>query len=294
MTAYRFIDTEKANYRVTRLCSALSVSRSAYYAWTADRRRCRGTGDAALLVGIRAIHARSRGTYGRPRVYAELLAAGHEVGQRRVGRVMREHGIQGVPRRRFRVTTDSDHSDAIAPNVLDRQFTTNAPNEAWVADITYVQVGSSWLYVAVVIDLFSRKVVGWDAAPHLRTDLCLSALRSAIATRQPEPGLLHHSDRGCQYASERYRGVLTEHGIECSMSRTANCWDNAVAESFFGKLKTELVHRRAFTSHADARDALGDYINGFYNAERRHRTLGQLSPVAFERLWHQANPGPAA
>ena len=294
MTAYRFIEAEKARHAIQTLCRALQVSRSAFYAWRSRAPSDRELRDRVLTAHIRAAHSKSRGTYGRPRVHAELVAQGVEVGERRVGRLMRQEGLSGVPKRRFRRTTRSDDSRQPAPNVLQRKFTADRPNEAWVTDITYVQVGSMWLYVAVIIDLFSRKVVGWAAEPHLRTDLCLQALRSALATRQPEPGLVHHSDRGTQYTSSLYLAELARHGIVPSMSRRGDCWDNAVAESFFGTLKTELVHRRAFRSLGETRQALGDYIHRFYNADRRHRSNGQMSPNAYEEHFRQVAAGPAA
>jgi transposase InsO family protein len=206
---------------------------------------------------------------------------------------MREERIAGVPRKRFRVTTTANDEHKPADNLLNRNFEVERPNQAWVTDITYVQVGSQWLYLAAILDLFSRKVVGWAAESHLRTDLCLEALRAAVAIRQPQPGLVHHSDRGCQYTSDAYQAELRRHGIVPSMSRKGDCWDNAVAESFFGTLKTELIHRRALRTLAEGRDALSDYIHGFYNSERRHSTLGRISPNKFEEIARLAQSGSA-
>ena len=282
MTAFRFIDAEKANHPVAVLCSALGVSRSGFYDWRARGPSQRSVRDRRLVSHIRAAHKRSRGTYGRPRMQAELAEQGIDVGQRRIGRLMRSEGLAGVPRKRFRVTTTADERCQASPNLLNREFSAERPNQAWVTDITYVQVGSQWLYLSVILDLFSRKVVGWAAEPHLRTDLCLQALRAAVAVRQPGKGLLHHSDRGCQYTSTEYQTELQRHGIVPSMSRKGDCWDNAVAESFFGTLKTELVHRKAFRSLGEARAALGEYIHQFYNAHRRHSLLGRVSPNRFE------------
>ncbi|MFT7518931.1 MAG: putative transposase [Kiritimatiellia bacterium] len=293
MTAYRFVDVEKGNHTIVRLCAVLGVSRSGFYDWKAREPSKRCIRDRKLVTHIRAAHTRSRGTYGRPRLHAELVDQGVQVGQRRVGRLMREEGLAGIPRKRFRVTTTTDSSRKVVDNVLDRQFTRQRPNQTWVTDITYVQVGSQWLYLAVILDLFSRKVVGWAAAPHLRTDLCLQALKSAVAIRRPEAGLVHHSDRGCQNTSHEYQAELRNHGIVPSMSRKDNCWDNALAESFFGTLKAELVHRRAFRSFAEAHDELSNYIHAFYNAERRHSTIGRVSPNAFEKHALQTKSGSA-
>ena len=284
MTAYRFIDTEKAIWSVRLICSALHVARSAYYAWKQGKKSARAKADLVLSVHVKAIHRRSRGTYGVPRVLADLRAEGHQVGPNRVARLMREQGLQGTPKRRFRPkTTDSDHDDRVAENLLDRQFTTTAPNQAWVGDITYLRTVAGWVYLAVLLDLFSRKVVGWSLQRHMQTDLCLEALRQAVVTRQPGSGLLHHTDRGSQYTSDAYQKALQAIGATPSMSRKGNCWDNAPAESFFGTLEQELVLQEdPWLDECAARTAVGDYIHGFYNQRRRHSTLGQVSPVEFE------------
>ncbi len=285
MTAYRFIQAEEAVWSVRRMCAALKISRSAYYAWASGSRSARQTKDAALVVHIKAIHRRSRGTYGAPRVTAELVAEGHDVGRGRVARLMREAGLSGTPKRQFRPrTTDSDHDDRVAENMLDRQFTATAPNQAWVGDITYLPTRSGWVYLAVLVDLFSRKVVGWNLQSHMKTELCLGALRQAVATREPAPGLLHHTDRGSQYTSDDYQQALASIGATPSMSRKGNCWDNAVAESFFGTLEQELVGRLElpWNDEDDARAAVADYIHAFYNHPRRHSTIGSCSPVDFE------------
>ncbi len=285
MTAYRFIDAEKAIWPVRVICRALRVSRSAYYTWKQGGTTGRAASDATLSVHIKAIHRRSLGTYGVPRVLAELRAEGHQVGKERVGRLMREQGLTGTPKRRYRpTTTDSDHDDRVAENLLDRKFTSTVPNQAWVGDITYLATRAGWVYLAVLIDLFSRKVVGWSLQQHMQTELCLQALHQAVATRHPGPGLLHHTDRGSQYTSDDYQDALEAIGATPSMSRKGNCWDNAVAESFFGTLEQELVLQleEAWHDEAAARAAVGAYIHGFYNQRRRHSTLGQLSPVQFE------------
>ncbi len=195
---------------------------------------------------------------------------------------MREEGLQARRKRRFRVTTESGHGLPVARNVLARRFAADAPDSAWVGDITYIWTAQGWLYLAVLLDLFSRRVVGWALRPTLAGELATEALEMALTRRQPPRGLIHHTDRGCQYAAREYRDVLAKRGITCSMSRRANCWDNAVAESFFATLKAELVHDREFATHAEARAAITDYIESFYNAERRHSALGYVSPIAFE------------
>ena len=285
MTAYQFIDAERATWPVRVMCRALRVARSAYYDWKQGKTSPRTADDAALAVHIKVIHRTSRGTYGVPRVLAELRAEGHLVGKDRVGRLMREQGLTGTPKRRYRpTTTDSDHDDRVAENLLDRKFDTSAPNQAWVGDITYLATKAGWVYLVVLLDLFSRKVVGWALQPHMQTALCLQALRQAVATRRPGPGLVHHSDRGSQYTSDDYQAALEAIDAIPSMSRKGNCWDNAVAESFFGTLEQELVlqQEELWPDEAAARAAVGEYIHDFYNQRRRHSTLGQLSPVQFE------------
>ena len=225
-----------------------------------------------------------RGTSGRPRVLRELVDQGLEVGRRRIVRLMRDLGLQGVSPRKFRVTTNSDHEHPIAENVLARNFQASGPNEKWTTDITYVWTAEGWLYLAIVMDLYSRRIVGWATADHLETSLCLDALEMALGHGANVKGLIHHSDRGVQYASNRYREALDDRGIECSMSRRANCWDNAVAESFFGTLKNELIYRRPWLTREDAKSAIVEYIEIFYNRIRRHSTIGYVSPVAFEEM----------
>lgn len=231
---------------------------------------------------IKEVHQESRGTYGSPRLHAELKAQGFEVGRNRVARIMREQGITGQMPRKFRRTTDSNHTFPVEENILARDFNVDGPDKVWATDITYVRTWEGWLYLAVVIDLFSRKVVGWSMANHLRTELVLDALRMALGRRLPSKDLLHHSDRGSQYASHEYRKALRQHGIVCSMSRRGDCWDNAVVESFFGTLKTELLYRRPITSRKMARAAICEYIEVFYNRKRRHSYLGNLSPEDYE------------
>jgi putative transposase len=267
------------------MCSALHVSRSAYYEWRAGKRSERAAVDAALLVHIKAAHRRSRGTYGVPRITVELTAQGFNVGRGRVARLMASQGLSGTPKRRFRPRkTDSDHDDRVAENVLNREFVVERPNQAWVGDITYLPTLAGWVYLAVLLDLFSRKVVGWSLRSDMETELCLAALRQAVTLRQPGPGLVHHSDRGSQYTSKAYQKALGAIDATPSMSRKANCWDNAVAESFFGTLEQELVGQLAapWADEHAAQKAVGDYIHRFYNLHRRHSLLGHVSPSNFE------------
>jgi transposase InsO family protein len=281
-------------YPVAAMCAALSVSRSGYYAWSAAS--ARGPGPRAarrleLAAKVRAAHAASRGTYGSPRVYHALKAAGEVVCENTVARVMKAEGIRSVVGRRSRVrTTDAAHGHAVAPNVLNRAFDQPAPDLAWAADITYVPTDEGWLYVGAVIDLCSRKVVGWAMGESLKAELCVDALAMAVGRRDPAEGLVHHSDRGVQtsassvepYACGVYRALLAADGIVCSMSGKGDCWDNAVAESFFKTLKVELVYQTRYRTRAEARRSIFEYIEVFYNRQRLHSTLGYVSPEQFE------------
>lgn len=279
---FGFIQTEKATYPVRMMCRTLLVSASGFYAWCRRGLSPRVREDAALKVEIRAAHAASGKTYGSPRVHEELKAEGQHVGRKRVARLMREEGLEGQRKRRFRVTTDSRHSYPVAANALNRDFTASAPNKVWVTDITYIWTREGWIYLAAILDLFSRRVVGWSADSFIDRTLAIDALRMALRTRLPEPGLIHHSDRGIQYASGDYQRLLREHSITCSMSRKGDCWDNAVAESFFSTLKAELVYRTDFVSRSQAFALLFEYIEAFYNGRRRHSALGYVSPVEHE------------
>ena len=274
---------EKANHAIQCLCHVLQVTPSGYYAWMNRRPSQRQQANDRLKVRIRAIHAASRGTYGSPRVHEQLTQEGYEVGRERVARLLRDMGLMGLPAKRFRHTTDSTHGLPVAPNVLARDFEAARPNERWATDITYIWTWDGWLYLAVVLDLYSRRVVGWAVQPHLQTALALEALQMALGRRVPASGLVHHSDRGCQYAAAAYQRVLRDHGIVCSMSRTGDCWDNAVTESFFATLKTELIHRQPWPTRRTAKDAVADYLEGFHNPYRLHASLGYLSPNEFER-----------
>ena len=236
---------------------------------------------------IKVLYAESRGIYGSPRITVELQRKGYKVGKNRVARIMREAEIIGKTPKPFKKTTDSDHDKPIPENLLDRKFEVERPNKAWVTDITYIPTSNGWLYLAVILDLFSRKVVGWETASHMNTSLCLDALDKAVALRNPEPGLIHHSDRGSQYASDAYQRHLKEIGATCSMSRRGNCWDNAVAESFFGTIKNELGVD-IWTSRRSARKAISKYIHHFYNPRRLHSANGQQAPNVFEQRMKEA------
>ena len=279
---HAFITAQKATYPVTTLCRVLQVSRSAYYGAVDRPPPRRQRSDLGLRARIRAIYHASRRTYGSPRVHAQLRHEAVRIGRNRVARLMTLEGLRGRRPRRWCSTTDSMHGCPIAPNVLDRHFRVAGPNRVWATDITYIWTSEGWLYLAVVLDLFARRVVGWAMADHLRTELPLDALTMALGRRRPPTTLLHHSDQGVQYASAAYQQVLHAHGIVCSMSRRGNCWDNAVVESFFATLKTDLIDDRWSTRRA-ARDTISEYIEVFYNAQRLHSSLGYRAPNTFEK-----------
>jgi putative transposase len=270
---FAFIHAEKAHHSIVALCRVLGVAPSGYHAW-------RGRKPSTY---IRAIHARSRGTYGSPRVHAQLRREGFRVSRKRVVRLMLAAGLEGQRPKRWRATTDSAHDLAVAPNRLQQDFTASAPDEFWVGDITYIRTWEGWLYLAAIVDLFSRRVVGWAAAEHMRTELVVEALEKAVRHRQPAEELTFHSDRGSQYAAQEYRHRLEAHGVVPSMSRRGNCYDNAVVESFFGSLKSELVAPRPWPSRRHVIDALEDYIDVFYNTERLHSTLDYRTPAEVEQ-----------
>ena len=284
---FAFIAAEKASASVAVLCKVLDVSRSGFYAWDERGRSTRASEDAKLTVHILAAFKVGRGAYGSPRVHDELKAAGIAVSRKRVARIMRDLGLEGRRKRRFKATTDSKHTMPVAENILDRKFEVDAPDVAWVTDITYVWTAEGWLYLAAILDLFSRRVVGLAMSERIDRALVLEALRNAVGRRLPNAGLMHHSDRGSQYASGDYQAALDELGVVCSMSRKGNCWDNAVAESFFATLKTECVYTRRFATRAEAREAIFEFIEVFYNGTRRHSTLGYLSPMEFEMKFIQ-------
>jgi putative transposase len=264
-------------------CRVLGVCRSGYYAWRDRPRSERSERQEQLITEMRAIHAEKRKhSYGSPRMHRELQALGHEVSENTVARLMKENGLRATTARKFRHTTDSKHGHPVAENVMDREFTATRPNEKWVSDITYVGTDEGWLYVATVEDLYSRKVVGWSLGDRMTRELVESALQMAIGRRLPSGGLVAHSDRGSQYASGGYQELLKSHGITCSMSRRGNCWDNAPMESFFATFKKELVHQERYATREEARGSIFEYIELFYNVERRHSSLGYVSPQAFE------------
>lgn len=264
------------------MCRLLEVSTSAYYAWQARPESQRDKDSQALLVEIKAIHNESQQTYGSPRICHALKQQGIPCSDNRVARLMRLHSIRAVPAKRFTVTTDSRHHLPVAENRLARQFNPDAPNQAWGADITYIWTQQGWLYLAVVMDLFSRRIVGFSMAQTMKRSLVTDALKMALGRREVGQGLLHHSDQGSQYASDDFQGLLCQSGIACSMSRRGNCWDNAPVESFFATLKRELVDRRQYTSRAEARSDIFAYIETWYNRKRLHSSLGYLSPVDYE------------
>jgi putative transposase len=280
---FRLIDAERASYPTAVLCRVLGVSRAGYYAWARRGVSPRAQTDAALTERIRGVHARSRATYGAPRVQAELAANGERVGRKRVARLMRTADLRGCPRRRAVVrTTVVDASAAVAPNLIAREFHPPAPDRLWVGDITYVPTQEGWRSGAVLLDACSRRVVGWAMADHLRTELALDALMMAFTARRPVGReLVHHTDGGCQYTADRYQAVLAAHAVTGSMSRTGNCLDNAMVESFFGTLKSELVDRYRWPTRRAARQAIFEWIEVFSNRQRRHSALGYLSPVGF-------------
>ena len=279
---FRFVEAEKAHYPIRLMCRCLRVSRSGYYAWRKRPSSPRAKQDARLRVEIAASYTASRRTYGSPRILRDLREEGHRVSRKRVARLMRELGLEGRRKRRFRATTDSRHRFPVAPNVLMRDFDVEAPNTAWVTDITYLATLDGWLYLAVILDLYSRRVVGYALSERIDRALVLEALRHALMQRPEVRDLIHHSDRGSQYASHDYREALDQAGITCSMSRRGNCWDNAVAESFFGTLKTELLYELPLQTRSATRSAVADYIETFYNVRRRHSSLDYRSPVEFE------------
>ena len=270
------------------MCAVLQVSRSGYYAWLKRPKSNRSTQNEQLMKQIKDIHQQSRGTYGSPRIHDELKDQGVVCSENRVARLMRQHGIAGQKKKKFVRTTDSNHSLPIAPNRLNQCFEADRPDAVWTADITYIWTGQGWLYLAVVLDLFSRRVVGWSMAPSLERTLVIDALKTAIAARNPGKGLIHHSDRGSQYASDDYQKLLRKNKMVASMSRRGNCYDNAPTESWFATLKRELVYRTNYATHAEARQNIFEYIEVWYNRQRKHSAIGYNSPVAYEELWKKS------
>ena len=287
MSRYRFVEAEKDWYPVTQLCRMAQVSRAAYYQWQEGRGSARQVADAELTGKIRAIHAASRGQYGVPRVLAELRAQGYDVGRKRVARLMAAAGLRGRrPPRWVRTTTPEPTPPAI-PDRVHGAFTASAPDGLWVGDITYVRTWEGWLYLATVLDVFSRRVIGWALATHLRAELVCDALRMAVATRGGNvAGVIFHSDRGCQYTSAEFRALCDAHGVQQSMGKTGVCWDNALAESFFATYKLELIEPESWPTRTRARTATVHWLEAVYNRQRRHSAIDMLSPVDYEeRYW---------
>jgi putative transposase len=281
---FGFIAKHRSIWPVAWLCEALGVSRPGFHAWLNRRPGKRARDDEAIIPMVRASFVASARTYGARRVWRDVLAAGFACGLHRIERLMRAHALRARPRRRALPKDEGQRStSAIAPNVLDRQFTADQPNRKWIADFTYVWTAEGWLYVAAVIDLFSRRVVGWSMKAEMNAQLVTDALMMAIWRRGKPNALLHHSDRGSQYASEQFQKLMSDNGVDCSMSRSGNVWDNAAMESFFSSLKTERIGRQVYRTRDAARADVFDYIERFYNTVRRHSTIGYLSPVEFER-----------
>ena len=281
---YQFIDNYRLSLRVQKVCQALKVSTSGYYGWRNRPESARSEKNRILLSHIRIVHKKSRKNYGSPRVTEELNDLGIPCSENRVAKLMRENSVRAKRSRKFKVTTNSKHNYPVAPNLLNRKFEVASPNIVWVSDITYIWTSEGWLYLAGVVDLHSRMVVGWSMSNRMTEQLTLDALTHAIDRRQPPDGLLHHSDRGSQYASTNYRKLLREHQMICSMSRKGDCWDNAVMESFFATLKTELIYHERFITRKDAKLKIFDYIELFYNRKRRHSSLGYKNPAEYEMM----------
>ena len=281
---FQFISAQKANFTVSELCHALEVSTSGYYAWCKREKSQRQLEDERLLELIQSIFKASRETYGSPRIFETLKELGHKIGKNRVTRIMKENGLIVLPRRGWRcVTTKANPNHAVAANELDRDFTASSVNEKWVTDVTFVPTDEGWLYLASMIDLYNREVVGWAMGESNDTTLTLNALDMALEFNNPPEGLVHHSDRGSNYTAKDYRQALSDRGIQTSMSRKGNCWDNAVAESFFATIKKELIHRYRFKTRRQAAAAIFEYIEVFYNRVRIHSQLGYTSPAQFRR-----------
>jgi len=280
---YPFINAEKVNYPVVILCRVMCVSRAGFYSWQKRLPSRREQENERLRRRIREIHSQSRRTYGVPRIFKVLRRGGDRVGLHRIERLCREDGVKACYNRKYRVTTQSSHTLPVAENVLNREFRPTAPNRAWAGDITYVATNEGWLYLATVLDLYSRRVIGWSMGTSLQSSLVKDALHMALDRRGRVDGVLHHSDRGVQYASSEYQRILDQEGLRCSMSRKGNCWDNAVVESFFKTLKVECVYRQKIQTREQARQMIFEYIEVFYNRQRIHSTLDYRSPVDYER-----------
>ena len=283
MTArYEFIEEEKASFSVSSMCRALEVSASGYYDWRSREPSERQRRRDDLAIKVRAVHHRSKDTYGSPRVRAQLVRMGETVSEKTVAGIMQQEGLRARRRKRYKATTDSRATRRIAPNLLERNFVANAPNQVWVTDVTAIWTLTGWVYLAAILDLFARRVVGWAMSENNDTVLALAAIERAVESRQPPPGIMHHSDRGSPYGSDDYINALDAIGAVRSMSRKGDCWDNAVAESFFATLEHECIQGRTPATFLDAHHLVGGYIDEFYNPERLHSTIGLVSPVEFE------------
>lgn len=279
---FKLVDEAKKQFPIHRLCRVLGVSESGYYAWKQRGPSQRQLDDMVLLAHIRSQFRLSHETYGSPRMHEELREEGLSVGRHRVARLMRDNGIKALQKRRYKKTTDSDHGGLVAPNLLDQDFACDGPDQKWGVDISYIWTREGWLYLAIVLDLYSRRIIGWETSNRLKKDLAITALKRAIATRQPAPGLIHHSDRGSQYCSHDYRKILIAHCMHSSMSGKGNCYDNSMVETVFKTIKSELVWRTSFQTRQEATYAIARYIDGFYNQIRRHSALDYTSPIKFE------------
>lgn len=286
---FEFVAKHRSAWPTAWICEVLGVSRSGFYDWLGRAPSQRTMDDRLILSDVKVSHERSGGSYGVRRIWPDVVESGHQIGRERIARIMRSAGISGVvPKRKRPTDTGSRPAHPLADNVLSRDFTADAPNRRWVADFTYVWSKEGWLYVATILDLFSRRIVGWSMKPNMTVELVMDALSMAIWRRGVPKKLLHHSDQGSQYTSEPFQRMLSDLGIECSLSRRGECHDNAVMESFYGSMKTEKLYREKYTTRSEAKAAVFDYIEGFYNPHRRHSTLGNISPAAFEKQAQRA------
>ena len=281
---YQFVHDHSGRFPVRRMCWVLNISPSAYYAWLRRGESRRVREDRRLLVEIKAIHQENRGVYGSPRIHAELKDRQVHCGKKRIARLMRENGIRAKQKKKFKATTDSKHCHPVSPNLLQRDFEADMPDRKWLADITYIPTREGWLYLAAILDLHSKIIVGWSMASRMNKRLVLEALEMAVGRRCPGPGLIHHTDRGSQYACGDYKRALRSHGMICSMSRKGDCWDNAPMESWFHTLKTELVNHRDYQTRMQAKADIFEYIEVFYNRSRRHSGLGYMTPAQYEMV----------
>jgi len=284
---FQLIDDQRGGFAITRMCGVLDVSASGYYAWRTRPVSAREMANRQLVEKIKSVHTANYEVYGSPRIYRELQAQGETCSRNRVARLMRLYHVRAKQVRRYKSTTRRNAAHRAAPNVLQQDFVAERPDHKWLADITYIPTQQGWLYLAAILDLYGRRVVGWAMSQRMTADLTLAALEMAIQRRRPGPGLIHHSDQGSQYTDGAYQSLLQVHGIQASMNGAGTWYDNSPMESFFGSLKSELVHHRVYGTHAEARPDLFFYIEGFYNRRRRHSSLGYLSPEAYEQLYHK-------